>query len=249
MERNNNTLMIVFIAGIVLISVILVLNQGETKIVNVGQDQQNTISVSGNAKLEVEPDQVEVYVNIETSALSAEEAKNENSRISDNVMEALKKEGVKDDEIETTSFRISPRYTYDRNKGESILQGYTASNVLKITTKEIDDAGNIIDTAVESGANNIQSVNFGLSKERQKEVSGEALVRAAEVARDKAESLANSLGVNLGKIVAIQESNFDFVPFVAVRADFAVAESQADTEIVPGKVDVSARVTVAYEIR
>ena len=75
MEKNNGTLMMVFIAGIILISVILVLNQGQTKIINNGSEQQNAITVSGNAQLFVEPDQAEVYVNIETFSDAADKAK------------------------------------------------------------------------------------------------------------------------------------------------------------------------------
>ena len=242
-------MLIVFIAGIMLIAVILVLSSGQTKVIT-GSEQKNAISVSGNARLEVEPDQVEIFVKIETFSESAEDAKDENADIADKVIKALKKQGIKDDEIETTSFFLNPRYKYDRNKNENILQGYTLTNVLKVTTKDVDDAGKLIDVAVDNGANGIQNVRFGLSKEKQKEVSGEALIRAAEVAKDKAESLAASLGINIGKIISVQESSFSFVPFdYAPRVEIAVAEAQAATVIEPGNVDVSARVTLAYEIR
>ncbi|MBI2134670.1 SIMPL domain-containing protein [Candidatus Woesearchaeota archaeon] len=248
MEKSNSTLMVVFIAGIILIAVILVLNQGQTKIIT-GGEQQNAISVSGNANLQVEPDQAEVYVTIETSDEKAENAKNENAAISGNVIKSLKKEGIKDEDIETTSFYISPRYKWDYERQEQVLTGYTATNTLKVTTKDVDNAGKVIDTAVDSGANSIQSVNFGLSKEMQKEVFGEALIMASKVARDKAESLANSLGVNLGKVVSVQESNFNFAAYDVPRAAFGMEESKAATQIVPGKVEVSAFVSVAYEIK
>src|SRR3989338_3820607 len=245
METNNNTLMVVFIAGIVLIAVILVLNQGQTKIIT-GGEQQNAISVSGNAKLEVEPDQAEVYVMIETSNEKADIAKNENARLSDNVVKALKSEGINDEDIETTSFYLSPRYKWDNDNQEQVLIGYTATNTLKVTTKDVDNAGKVIDTAVDNGANNIQNVNFGLSNEMQKEVFGEALISASRVARDKAESLANSLGVNLGNVVSVQESNFNFISYdYAPRADMMEIAKSVPTQIEPGKVEVNAFVSVA----
>ena len=250
MEKNNNNLMVVFIAGIVLIAVILVLNQGKVNVVT-GGEQQNAISVSGNAKLEVEPDQAEVYISIETSNEKADNAKNENAKISDKVIKALKKEGIKNEYIETTSFYISPKYRWDNEKQEQILIGYTATNIIKVTTKDVGNAGKIIDTAVDNGANGIQNVNFGLSKEMQKEVFGEALISASKVARDKAESLANSLGINLGKVMSVQESNFNVIPFnYAPRADMMeMAKSSVPTQIEPGKVEVNAFVSVAYEIK
>jgi len=242
-------MLVVFVAGIILISVILVLNSGQTKIIT-GQDQINSISVSGNAELEVEPDQAEIFVKIETFSLKAEDAKDENAVISANVIKALKRAGVKDKDIETTSIYLNPKYRYDRNKGENIFQGYTMNNVLKITTKEVDDVGKLVDVAIDNGATGLQNVRFGLSSKLEKEFSGEALVRAAEIARDKAESLASSLGVDMGKVISIEESNFDFISFdYAPRLEAVAAEAKAPTVIVPGKVSVNARVTLAYEIR
>lgn len=234
--------------AILVVIVILLLNSGNTQVVT-STERKDSISVSGNAQLEVDPDQAEVYVRIETLASSAEATKDDNARISDKVTKALKKEGIKDDDIETTSFSLNPRYKYDRIKNENVLQGYTATHVLKVTTEDIDKAGKIIDTAVKNGANSIQNINFGLTKETQKEMNGEALTRASQQARDKAEALATSLRINLGKIISVQESNFDFVPYAVPRAEFAVAEAAIDTQINPGKVSVSARVTVAFEIR
>jgi len=244
-----NKVLVIFVAGIILISVILALGSGQTKVIT-GQAQQNAITVSGNAKLEVEPNQAEIYVRVETFSENAKDAKNNNAEISDRVIKALRKIGNKNDDMETTSFRLNPRYDYDRIKGENILRGYTATNVLKVTTEDVDETGEIIDTAVDNGANSIQSVNFGLTKETQKEISGEALIRAAQVAKNKAESLAASLGINLGKVVSIQESSFNFVSFDAPVAEMAVAKAGgAPTEIVPGDVEVRASVTMSYEIR
>ena len=247
--ENNNTMMIVFIAGIILIAVILVLNSGNVKVIT-GSEQKNSISVSGNAKLEVDPDQAEVFLRIETFNEKADNAKNENAKISDTVVKALKKEGIKDNEIETASFYLSPRYRWDQNSNKNILEGYTATKILKVTTTEIEKAGKIIDTAVDSGANGVDSVRFGLTKEKQKEVSGEALIRASQVAKEKAESLANSVGVNLGKVISIQESNFNYVTYdYAPRMDMMEAAKSAPTQIEPGKVEVDAFVSIAYEIK
>ena len=250
MDKKINLLASISLIVIAIAAVIMAFNSGVIKIVNTTEDQRNTITVSGNAELEVEPNQAEIYVRIETFNVKADDAKDENARISDKVMKALKKSGIKNDDIESSSFNLNPRYDYDRNKGESILKGYTATNVLKVTTKDVDNAGKVIDVAVDNGANSIQSVNFGLTKETQKEMSGEALIRAAEVAKDKAESLAASLGINLGKVISVQESSFNFIPFAAPVAEMAVAKADGiETQIVPGNVEVRGSVTMAYEIK
>jgi|TARA_Y100000310_G_scaffold339842_1_gene433793 uncharacterized protein YggE len=251
MDKNMNLITLTSIVIIAFAALFMAFNSGEVKVTTVNQEQQNSISVSGNAKLEVEPDKAEVYVRIETFNAKADDAKDENAKTADQVIKALKRNGIENDDIETTSFYLNPRYDYDRVKGESILKGYTATNVLKVTTKNIDDAGKIIDTAVDNGANSIQSVNFGLSKEKQKEVSGEALIRAAQVAKEKAESLTASLGINLGKVISVQESNFNFIPFAAPMMEMdgmAIKAESAATQVIPGNVEVRASVNMAYEI-
>ena len=245
-DQNTNTLLIVFIAGIFLIAVIMVLSLNQTKIINASSQQQNAITVSGNAKLDTEPDMAEIFVRIETFSENAQDAKDENARLSDSVIKALKKEGINDKDVETTSFFLSPRYRYDSDKEENILEGYTLSHVLKVTATNIEAAGKLVDVAVDSGANGIDSVSFTLSKEKQKEISELALGRAAEVAGEKARALASSLKVNLGKIVSVQESSFDFIAYDAPLKAFAV--EKAATQISPENVEVSARVTVSYGI-
>jgi uncharacterized protein len=248
MDKSVNTLMVVFTAGIILIAVILVLNGGQTKVV-MGQEQ-NAITVSGNARLEVEPDQAEIFVNVETTSDTARRAKDDNARTVEQVIKALKQQGVRDDDIETVSFYLSPRYRYDPKNGESTLEGYTLSNVLKVTTRDVDNAGIIIDAAVNNGANSIQNVRFGLSDNLQKEVFGQALVRASEVAGEKAQSLTASLSVNLGKVISIQESNFNFVPFdYAPRIEAFDEAAKVATQIEPGKVEIGAFVSISYELR
>ena len=69
------------------------------------------------------------------------------------------------------------------------------------------------------------------------------------IASDKAASLASSLKINLGKIISVQESSFRFTPYDYAPGAMAVEESQAGTEISPQKVEVSASVTLAYEIK
>ena len=246
MDKDAKTIYIAFAAGIILVAIILALNSGQTKIITL-QEQKNAISVSGNARLEVEPDMADVYVKIETFSESAQNAKDENAKISNRVTTALKKEGVKKEEIETSAFSLNPRYRYKPETGESILEGYTLTNVLKINTKDISKAGKIIDISVDNGANGIERASFGLTKEKQKEVSGEALIKASTLAKEKAESIASGLGIRLGKIISVQVSSFNFIAFdYAPRAE--VLEAKAATEIVPGKVEVTAFVSLSYEI-
>src|SRR3989338_5456991 len=244
--KNGSAMRIVFIAGIFLIVAVLVLNS-QDRVISTNQFQQNAVSVSADSIVETEPDKAEIYVKIETFAVKAEGAKNENSKISDNVRKALKGYGIKDSDMETSSFFMNPKYRYDPDSGESTLEGYTLTNVIKVTAKDVNNAGRIIDAAVDAGANGIDFVRFGLSKEKEKEISGQALGEAAKSAKDKASILAKSLGVGLGKVISIQESSFSIMPYDYSPMKLS-AEAAVGTEISPQKVEVAAHVALAYEI-
>ncbi len=247
-KKDRNILTIILLLGLILTLLILASNTKKTIVVS-GQDVRNTISVSGSSELSVEPDKAEIYVNIETTKETAKEAKDENARVSKKVTDALKKAGIKRDDIETTQFRINPKYEYSRAKSEFI--GYTVTHVLKVTTTNIDKVGDFIDTAVDNGATRINSIGFTLTDKKQKEMKGEAMIRASQEAREKAEALATNLGVRLGKITSVSESSFNYIPFVS--RSFAMAEAAIEapvaTGISPEDVTIRATVNVAFEIK
>jgi uncharacterized protein len=245
MDKDQNTLAIVYVIGILLIAIILVLNPSPTKIIPL--EKQNAITVSGNAEIKSDPDLVEVFIRIETSSAVAQDAKDSNAKSSQKVKAALKKIGIGEKNIETSSFSLNPKYRYDRDSGESILTGYTLSNILKVSSIEMEMGGKIIDTSVDAGANGVDKVSFTLSDRKKSEVFSQALDKASREARQKAMSIASSLDVRLGNLVSVEESNFNYVAFEYSPRELTI-ESKAATEIPPEKVSVNARISVSYEI-
>jgi len=249
MNKTHHALIGILAVGLVIVAIILASASKQTTVVS-GQDVRSTISVSGRSEVTVNPDKAEIFVNIETLQRTAKESKDENARISKDVMDALKKAGIKKNNIETTLFSISPRYQFNRNAQKSELIGYIVTHVLKVTTTDLDKVGNYVDTAVDNGATRINTINFGLTDKKKKEVNGEAMIQASNAAKEKAEALATNLGVRLGNIASVSESSFDYIPFVTRQ--FAVAEAALDsvpTEISPQDVTVRATVNVAFEIK
>lgn len=253
MEKSNY-LTTILVAGLVIIALVLALN-AKTQTSNI--EEKNKISVSGTSTLTVDPNKAEVYAKIVTLEKTAQESKNKNSQISSNVVKALKKEGVKDKDIETAQFSIYPKYEYEEvteinlRKSKQILVGYEVVNVLKVTTQDLEKVGKLIDAAVDAGANDIERVSFGLTKEKEKEIKQQAMVLASNDAKEKAVALATNLGVSLLKPISISESSFYYQPFeVYGREAFDKAvPAVAETVINPQKLDVSASVQLVYEIR
>ncbi len=215
-----------------------------------GSVSGQTVSASGDYQKAVPPDQVVVYVLVQTKDnVSADTAKSENARISDNVMTALIKAGLEKKDIETESYSINPEY--DWSSGSQKLIDYVASNTLKVTTKDFTNAGKIVDGAVNAGAL-INNINFELSNEKSNEYKVTALSEASKDAKVKAEAIAAGLGKTLGKLVSVSASDYNYQPYpIYARSDMASgAEAvKVATDINPQNVNIQASATVVYEIK
>ena len=254
--EQKNYLTTILAVGLVIVALLLAVNSKSNIAASQNDLQRNTLSVSGTSTLTVDPNKAEIYVKIATVEKTAQESKNKNSQISINVIKALKKEGSKDKDIETSQFFITPKYDYQEvvennlRKSMQILVGYEVTNILKVTTQDLEKAGKLIDAAVDNGANDIERVSFGLTKDKEKDIKQQAMIIASNDAKDKAVALATNLGVALLKPVSISESNFVYQPFdIYPRSALLEKAASAETSISPQKLDVSASVSLVYEIR
>ena len=238
--KNTNTILVVII--ILLVAGFLFYNSSNT--------EATTINVNGQSTIKAEADEVSVYVGIETTEKTSEESKNANAKISDNVLVVLKTAGIPEGDIETSSYYIYPEYDWSNNKQE--LVGYRTSNVLKITTKDFDKVGAIVDSSVDAGATTIQSINFELSQDKQNEVKTQAISKATEDAKVKAEATAQGLNARLGKVKTVSIQDYNYYPFpIYASAEGGAAldvKEVARTAIQPSSLDVSSTVNVVFEI-
>ena len=225
--------------------------QNAVAVSGTGAADKSTISVTGQSEFDVDPDQAEMYIKVETKDPTARTAQDSNSRIMTTVKEALKKAGLTDAEMETTNYNLWPQQKWDPVKQISVDDGYMVSHQLKITTKNIDKIGSYLQTAVDNGANGLDSVQFSLSDARKKDVNSEALAQASTSAKEKAEAIASGMGVTLGKVSSISEANVNYpwpIRYAAAGMAMESAKAAPAPDLSPEKVTVSAQISVAYEI-
>jgi uncharacterized protein YggE len=249
MHEKSNTLAIVSVIGLIII--IIVMATANKPVVNVGSEtQRDKLSVSGNAELTVSPDEATIHLNILTDADTAKQAQDNNKEISNKVIAALKKAGIKEANIETTNYFLHKRTEWDSDSRKSVEVGYRLTHTLKVTTTDIEDVGKLTDTAVSAGANGVDRITFGLTKETEQEVRDQALEKASLAAKEKAKSIASTVGVKLGTISSIQESNYNYLPFeYSPRVTMELAEAAAgDSKIAPKKVEVRSTISLVFNI-
>lgn len=235
------------IGAIVIALVILVLG---IMLINKLPDSNNrTITGQGSSSINAEADEVSVFIKIETLKENAELSKSENSRISDKILVGIYGLGISKDDIETAQYNIYEEFDYNEGGRKSL--GFKTINVLKIKLKDFNKVGKVIDAAVSNGATGVDSINFELSEEKQKDVKKEALKRASEDARIKAEAVASGLGVKLGEIVSVNADSYDYRPYPMFESAMGVRvlEEKMEAAILPRDLEVSASVSVAFEVK
>ncbi|MDP3987461.1 MAG: SIMPL domain-containing protein [Nanoarchaeota archaeon] len=214
----------------------------------------NTITSYGEGSIETMPDFVTVYFNVQTQSVTADEASDKNAQIVVDMTNAFIALGFSEDDIKTSGFSVYPNYDYSGR--DQRITGYTATHSIN-TKLEIEEKaliGEVIDAGVGSGAG-INYIGYELTKENQNKFKAQAIEIAAQDARVKAESLASGAGKSLGKIVSLStDEGYYGGPWIAYSAEArdssdSVSGAEIATSITPSEQEISARVTVVYEIR
>ena len=243
--KDKDNLVYIAVSGVVLIAIILAAGQ------LVGEEAQRVMSVSGSASVSVMPDKADIFVKIASLEDSAADAQRVNAESTTRVIAALENAGVSEEDIETSSFRLYPKQKWDEDEETYETVGYEVLHVLKVETLNVNEVGDVVDKAVEAGADGVDRVSFSLTKARYKDVTAQALETASLDAQNKSEAISKRLGVRVGKISRISESNlfYETYEYYPRDAELAAAEQKPATPISPGEVEVRANIELVYEIR
>jgi uncharacterized protein YggE len=205
-------------------------------------ERQANIVVAGEGTVSVAPDYAEITAGVTTKAKTAKEAADANAKLMSAVIAALVDGGIAKKDIQTSQFSVQPVYTTTQANTEPKLTGFSASNQVTVTIRQIDNVGEIADRLVSAGATNIGNLTF-LHSDMSK-LLDQARESAVADARRKAELYARASGVTLGRVVLINE-NSTYAPFAkAVRsAAFAAA-----APIATGEDTLRVEITVGFDI-
>jgi len=216
-----------------------------------GTPPPRTIRVHGEAIVKTAPDRARISVSVTTRAATAKDASEANARSSKSVLEKLRAAVAAPGEVKTAGYELSAEYDYSQNRGpghESALIGYVATNRFAIVSADLAGLGALIDSAVASGANQIDSIAFFLDDEDA--VRTKALLEAGRKARAEAETVAQSLGVALGEVLDASSASAPGPQPVFGREKAMMMDAAApSTEVVPGSLEIRAGVSVSFAIR
>lgn len=247
MKRKN---VVAMIFGLLFLSAMFlpVLTAPSTAEANAGADY-GIISVYGEAVITAQPDSARAVLAVETTHEQAKTAAQENARLTNAVLEALKKAGLDEEQLKTSGYRL---YSYmepsDPQNKEKHVTKYRAYNELDISLSDLNEVGTVVDIAIQAGANRVVSVVFELKDAEALKL--QALQYATGQAKAKAAAIAQSAGITIRGIKVIHEEMTGYSPYRASMEDSNFKEmaggGAAPTPILPDDVEVMARVKAEY---
>jgi uncharacterized protein YggE len=193
-------------AAVLLASVIYLRGQGAAAPA-ADPKEKRTINTTGTATIRVKPDSARVFFGVESLAKSLKDARGDNSKRSKTVIDALNALKIPNMRMKTSDMVVNLE---KRLRNSEVLQdivGYRVTHTFTVVVQNTDQeklgalARQVLDTALENGANLVEHISF--FKEEDKQVRREALAKAVEDAVANAKALAAGGKVDLGHTVAI----------------------------------------------
>lgn len=219
----------------------------------------STISVSGMSERSVRPDIATFTFSVMGEDADGTVAQQKSGAAMQTIVDYLKAQGVAPADIKTTYYNLYPKYEYTGGpcnewgycpQGEQRVVGYVADETVSVKVRAVDKAGDLIAGVGQNGATNVSGLSFTIDDPEavKEEIRAEAIADAKE----KAERLADSLGVRLGKLVNYYEESPTPYPYYGYGGDMmekSMDSAQAAPSIAPGENDLTSTVTLIYEIK
>ena len=219
------------------------------------------ITVSAEGEQSGDPDLAVLSLGVESRGDSAEAVRSEIASDAESLLAALEDEGIPEDDITTDRFRIRERIDRRAAERDEIdprgelpdeYRHYEGTHTFRVEVRDVERVGDVIDTAVDAGADDVGRVTFTLSEEKRAELREAALREALSNAREEAETIADEVDATITEVTLVDASDGRITP---VRREVAeddasqpAPEPSPQTGIEPGEVTVGVNVQVQYEI-
>jgi uncharacterized protein YggE len=218
----------------------------ETAMADVAQVISGTkLDIVAHGEVTRVPDIAVISAGVVTQAKDAQAALSDNSAQMTRVLAALKRAGVADRDVSTSSIGLSAQYRYADNQ-PPVVTGYQANNSVSIRFRDVAKSGTILDALVAAGANQINGPNLMIDKPAP--AIDEARVQAMALARSRAELYAKAAGLTVKRIVSIGESADEQGPRPYPVMMMARDAAAPKTQIAPGEQQIGVTLSVTFEL-
>ena len=201
------------------------------------------ISVSGEGKIKVVPDEALITVAVENTGKESAEVKKSNDEVVDKVLKLIKQRGIPTSDYQTQRVNLYKNYDYNTKK-----YNYVANQTISIHLKDLSKYDKLMMDLVDSGINSIQGVEFKSSK--IKDYESQARKKAMLDAKQKAEDYVSVLaGQKVGKALVISDNSFTNYPrpvYAEMKTRAMDGASMPKETLAIGEIEIVSNVTVSF---
>jgi len=204
----------------------------------------HTITVSGSGKITVVPDVARIYLGVTVTKPTVKAARQAGAQAMTDIIAAVKALGVAEADIQTTNVSLNPQYG---SGSAPKVVGYQINEQIEVTVRDLDRAGDVVDAATAAGATNVNGISFELADPVK--AMNDARAAAVVASRASAQAMASAGNVSLGAVVSITDATQSspiYYGFGGLKGAAAIPD--VATPVQPGTQDLSATVTVVFEI-
>ena len=217
---------------------------------DVSEQNNNTITVSGRAEKNVVPDTAKISFYITKRGSDQKIIANYVNKKTKKVIEVLKDLDIDKKDIKTTNYSLTPEYNW--NNGKRHFSGYRVRQNVSVVVRDLENIPKVLSKIIEQEVDDLDGPNMFV--DNLDEIKDSLREEAIENAKEKANRLANELGVNLDKIVGFSESlgSKNYYPRYDSKMMFTESAAADDRivepEINPGEEKIVKNVSITFKI-
>jgi uncharacterized protein YggE len=218
--------------------------------------EKRSINAAGTATIRTDPDAARLYFTVSTMAATLKSARAENGAAFNKVNVALQGLKIPELKLKTADLGVDLVYNHREGEKEPTLQGYRVTHEFTVLLTHADkeklaeNAGRVLDAALENGVNVVRRVV--LFKKDETELRRQALSKAVEDAIANAQALGAGAKVQIADTVEIggtpeYTSPGDYYGRGGsgqVQTAAGAAPGLDETNVVAGQVEITCRVWV-----
>ncbi|MGG5255099.1 SIMPL domain-containing protein [Neobacillus sp. SM06] len=197
--------------------------------------------VAGEAEVVVAPNLASIHLGVISEGKTVLQAQQENATVITKVIQSLTKFAISKNQLQTFDYRVDSEYDFEN--GKQIFLGYKVTHLLQIKIDDLNRIGEVIDTAVQHGANYVANVQF-MSKNNES-IYQQALTAAVKNAVQKATAISAALKVHVNPVpIAVKETGTAGSPVITQPGSYV--KGAVSTQIEPGQLIIKAAVTAKF---
>ncbi len=204
------------------------------------------VNASGHGEVYLVPDIAYVYIGTRNESTDVSQALSENNQQAQTIASVLNEMGVDSKDIQTTAFNVYPYQTYD-NEGQPSEMMFVVENTVYVKVRDLQSLGELLDSVVRSGANQINGIQFDVEDREQAEADARRL--AIIDAKNKAQEIADAADVGLGELINISVYSSNSSASVYEGKGGGYAAMDTSVTISSGQLVITADSSVTYAIK